>query len=29
MSITPVSPENLNEIIQSLRTRISEIEVRL
>lgn len=29
MSITPFSSESLNEVIQSLRRRISEIEVRL
>ena len=29
MSITPISTENLSEVIQSLRTRIHDIEVRL
>ena len=29
MSITPVSSENLNEVIQNLSTRIHDIEVRL
>ena len=29
MSITPISPENLNETIQGLRTRIHDLEVRL